>query len=229
MDAAIAALTPLGFEKTRIRKTVNMLVKAYNDPESGWFFVEEDYYRLPIETMIKDEDEEQQRSNVVNEEQEKENEEQFSWGVKLPQINPGSKHMAYAGAGCWASAHGPGAVAHGSARLAWACSEDRADTGMDGGLAGLPRMAGFRPEGHGDFFNRIIIILGLGTDINVGKSKSVKSFHHKSFRQKNFRRRFRRKNFGKLASFLLTYSDIFSTGSSDGNGTPKIPADNPLP
>ncbi|KAH0448631.1 hypothetical protein IEQ34_022431 [Dendrobium chrysotoxum] len=56
MDGAIAALTPLGFSKKLIRDTIKELLQVYGDNDAGWYFVEENYYKLAIDKIIEDQD-----------------------------------------------------------------------------------------------------------------------------------------------------------------------------
>ncbi|PKU86177.1 uncharacterized protein LOC110096927 isoform X3 [Dendrobium catenatum] len=56
MDGAIAALTPLGFSKKLIRDTIRELLQVYGDNDAGWYFVEENYYKLAIDKIIEDQD-----------------------------------------------------------------------------------------------------------------------------------------------------------------------------
>ncbi|KAL0903917.1 hypothetical protein M5K25_025980 [Dendrobium thyrsiflorum] len=56
MDGAIAALTPLGFSKKLIRDTIRELLQVYGDNDAGWYFVEENYYKLAIDKIIEDQE-----------------------------------------------------------------------------------------------------------------------------------------------------------------------------
>ncbi|PKA52010.1 hypothetical protein AXF42_Ash008239 [Apostasia shenzhenica] len=60
MDAAVAALTPLGFSKPMIRRTVRNLLKIYDD-DAAWCFVEEANYKLVIETIVEGQENEGNR------------------------------------------------------------------------------------------------------------------------------------------------------------------------
>ncbi|KAK9124464.1 hypothetical protein Sjap_014066 [Stephania japonica] len=55
MDAAIDALTPLGFSKKLISSTVKALLKVYDD-DSGWVFIEEASYKLLIDTILEEQE-----------------------------------------------------------------------------------------------------------------------------------------------------------------------------
>ncbi|RHN82489.1 putative WIYLD domain-containing protein [Medicago truncatula] len=51
MDAALDAMTPLGFDKKLIHQTVNKLLKIY-DGNEGWHFIEDGAYCLLIDQLL---------------------------------------------------------------------------------------------------------------------------------------------------------------------------------
>ncbi|KAG9453957.1 hypothetical protein H6P81_006861 [Aristolochia fimbriata] len=61
IDAAIDALLPLGFKKGVIRKNVNKLLKVY-EGDDGWVFIEEACYKLLIETILEEQENEQAKT-----------------------------------------------------------------------------------------------------------------------------------------------------------------------
>lgn len=77
IDAAIDALTPLGFSREIVCKTVNELLKVYEGDE-GWVFLEEASYKMVIETILNNQEEEEaqarrEEEKVKNEERTAEN------------------------------------------------------------------------------------------------------------------------------------------------------------
>ncbi|CAL9123580.1 unnamed protein product [Musa textilis] len=56
IDAAIDALLPYGFSKATICSTVKKLLEIYDDP-AAWHVIEEDTYRLVIETILAEQEE----------------------------------------------------------------------------------------------------------------------------------------------------------------------------
>ncbi|XP_020587834.1 uncharacterized protein LOC110029748 isoform X2 [Phalaenopsis equestris] len=65
MDGAIAALTPLGFSKKLICDTIRELIKAYEDNDAGWYFVEENYYRMVIDKIMEEQDKKNEEDKAV--------------------------------------------------------------------------------------------------------------------------------------------------------------------
>lgn len=57
MDAAIDALKPMGFLPDVIRKKVRELLEVYGGPE-GWAFIEEASYKLLIDSILEDQENE---------------------------------------------------------------------------------------------------------------------------------------------------------------------------
>ncbi|XP_068669471.1 uncharacterized protein [Aristolochia californica] len=58
IDAAVDALLPLGFAKHLICKTVYRLLKVY-EGDDGWVFIEEGSYKLLIDTILEEQENEQ--------------------------------------------------------------------------------------------------------------------------------------------------------------------------
>ncbi|CAN4101731.1 unnamed protein product [Withania somnifera] len=52
MDAATDAMTPLGFDKRIVKKTVKQLLKEYGGDE-GWAFIEEYGYKELIDAILR--------------------------------------------------------------------------------------------------------------------------------------------------------------------------------
>ncbi|KAK1311989.1 hypothetical protein QJS10_CPA07g01030 [Acorus calamus] len=57
IDAAIDALLPLGFSRDVITRTINSLLKVY-EGDHGWVFIEEASYKLLIDTILEEQEEE---------------------------------------------------------------------------------------------------------------------------------------------------------------------------
>ncbi|KAF9599229.1 hypothetical protein IFM89_036355 [Coptis chinensis] len=55
IDAAIAKVSCLGYETPLIRRTVNKLLKVY---DGEWVFIEDDNYKVVVETLLDDQEEE---------------------------------------------------------------------------------------------------------------------------------------------------------------------------
>ncbi|CAO2814206.1 unnamed protein product [Amaranthus hypochondriacus] len=53
MDAAIEALTPMGFTPNQIKRRVNTLLKLY---DGGWVFIEDSAYKVLIDSLLEDEE-----------------------------------------------------------------------------------------------------------------------------------------------------------------------------
>ncbi|THU51773.1 hypothetical protein C4D60_Mb06t34570 [Musa balbisiana] len=67
IDAAIDALLPYGFSKETICSTVKKLLKVYDDA-AAWHVIEEDTYRLVIETILAEQEENAREEQRANEE-----------------------------------------------------------------------------------------------------------------------------------------------------------------
>ncbi|CAD5180233.1 uncharacterized protein LOC103990200 [Musa acuminata AAA Group] len=67
IDAAIDALLPYGFSKETICSTVKKLLKVYDDA-AAWHIIEEDTYRLVIETILEEQEEKAREEQRANEE-----------------------------------------------------------------------------------------------------------------------------------------------------------------
>ncbi|KAK9283815.1 hypothetical protein L1049_012069 [Liquidambar formosana] len=67
MDAAIDAMKLLGFPKELVEKKVKNLLKVY-DGDQGWVFIEEDSYKLLIETILEEQEKDSSKDDSSNEE-----------------------------------------------------------------------------------------------------------------------------------------------------------------
>ncbi|KAJ8484753.1 hypothetical protein OPV22_017238 [Ensete ventricosum] len=67
IDAAIDALLPYGFSKETICSTVKKLLKVYDD-DAAWHVIEEDTYRLVIETILEEQEEKAREEQRASEE-----------------------------------------------------------------------------------------------------------------------------------------------------------------
>lgn len=63
IDAAFDALIPLGFSKDIVRNTIKDLLKVYGGDE-GWVFIEEASYKLLIDTIL-EQQEEQDKNKMI--------------------------------------------------------------------------------------------------------------------------------------------------------------------
>ncbi|XP_010696410.1 uncharacterized protein LOC104908938 isoform X2 [Beta vulgaris subsp. vulgaris] len=63
MDAAIDALTPMGFPPEKIRQKVKDLLELYED-DHGWIAIEEASYKLLIECILEEQEQEQEQEGV---------------------------------------------------------------------------------------------------------------------------------------------------------------------
>ncbi|KAL5710376.1 hypothetical protein ACHQM5_020946 [Ranunculus cassubicifolius] len=63
MDAAIDALSPMGFSESLIRNKVQELLVVY---DGGWGFIEEFAYKVLLEAIIEDQEKESEKKNNVN-------------------------------------------------------------------------------------------------------------------------------------------------------------------
>ncbi|KEH44282.1 ubiquitin-binding WIYLD domain protein [Medicago truncatula] len=60
MDAALDAMTALGFDKKVVHQTVNKLLKVYGSNE-GWVFIEDGDYRLLIDQLLEAQQQDQEQ------------------------------------------------------------------------------------------------------------------------------------------------------------------------
>ncbi|XP_042431006.1 uncharacterized protein LOC122017452 [Zingiber officinale] len=66
IDAAIDALLPCGFTKETIVATVNKLLKVYDD-DAAWHVIEEDSYKLVLETILDDQEQDARQAEKAKE------------------------------------------------------------------------------------------------------------------------------------------------------------------
>ncbi|KEH25671.1 ubiquitin-binding WIYLD domain protein [Medicago truncatula] len=62
MNAALDAMTPLGFDKKLVHQTVNKLLKVYDSSE-GWGFIEDGAYHLLIDQLLEAQQQTQQQDH----------------------------------------------------------------------------------------------------------------------------------------------------------------------
>ncbi|KAJ6797474.1 putative inactive histone-lysine N-methyltransferase SUVR1 [Iris pallida] len=61
IDAAYDALLPLGFSKQQVKQTIGRLLKDVYGGNEGWYFIEDAGYKLVIDTILEEQEEEKER------------------------------------------------------------------------------------------------------------------------------------------------------------------------